>query len=1642
MLLITAVLGAIPTAQAQSNTPDYWQFPVRANLVQTVDLNQDSFLEFLIVDQSNIVTLLRSDGSAAWIFAPSQPVLTLNAIDVDGRAGKEVVLATQHHLILLSQDGVEQWRVPIETVQLPLNLIASEGLEVKEQWQDRYQPQPLQITAVDFNHDGLQEILLLLADGQIQLFNETGERVWRYHAQSLPAINTAPQVSVGDIDGDGQDEIALARGFGQRRFSQLILLDNSEEVWVRPIEGRLTTLSLVAFQPDTPPYIAVGTTQGDIQLFSANRDRLWLRTLNRPITTMTAVTLPQGQALAVGTDVGMVVTFNQQGQRYWTSRLDGQANRAVQLLTAVPLLPEDPIPAQPILSALLQNPSPEPADVVLLDGTNGQPIRVFPALDELGASRLLDLNQDRRAELLVTRNNTLALYGLGIGASQAARDWEYNLQAPATAWVQADFNLDGVEEMILAGADGRLHYLLNDGTHHWVTPTNTPITKLALLPTDVTRPPDLLAVQSTETSSQITRWSAEGHIVWRITLDEVVSALLVGNLVAGEQVEFIIGTDKGRVLAYRANAELIWQSEPLTEEQPIVQTLAILRNNNVHDTVLLAGTETAVYRLYQIPGQTLLAPRIAQYDAPIQALYPLNQSGTELTTEFMVVTKDGQIFGHNWRGILLPQWPLRLDTPIRQSLLAPIQIEEAFDIIDENFLPVNSNQTILLIDEQDRLIRFDIEGNIPKLRWSASGFGTINTVHWDDMDGDNLPDLLVGTEEGSMHLYSRDLHTRISQLAILDTITNLTTLRQTAGNPADVVALLANGRLQHFRTQENHPPLLMNPNVEVGPNQYNINVMVQDVEESEVRVQLELFDPLTNEWQPDPDIQAVSQDGMLFWTAVDLPQTDLTEVRYRFAYDDGAYTGYVTPKPGPAPIITPALTGQTAVGWITLGSAGLLAFGLMIRQWQALPSRTRRFYRRVRQRPAQTLSLLAQRYTLLQGSADFLLYLASTAREHEDHHVARLADGLFFLHNQPIAGLLLINELLTERATTVDDWDYLHEWQTIYNTSYALLSAPSILELSLRHPQFIGLQETIEKASMFLPVLESLHPILTNLRDSERVELVEDRTVYLNEALRLLKELTNQLDEFPEQLEKRLVEAITHRWLGLITAELDHISGRAELAISLKTQRIIATDEAELLWEIKNIGRATAENLIVTLPDDPAYEWLSTPQTIPVIAPDRSRQVQFTIRPKAKDRFRAEIQCTYDDRTQRDKIVQFADMVHLLTPTRAFQKVLNLYTPGTPLRQNNPLFVGRASLFQFIAESMGQMTQRNILILIGQRRTGKTSALLRLGQHLPDHLLPVYIDCQSLGVTAGMPALLHEIAWLISDTLALYDHELEVPPLSKWKEDPTNYFQREFIPLAHALLPANNKLILVFDEFEAFENLVADGFLPRTVFPYLRHLMQHSERLGFIFVGTRKLEEMSTDYWSVLFNIALYEKIGYLNETSAKRLIQEPVAPHLVYDDLALDKILRVTAGHPYFLQLVCYTLVKQANQKELGYVTLSDVNSALDEMLSLGEMHFAFLWERSSWVEKALLTAVAHLLNIEHPFSPTEIIQTLIPYGFQLDPKEVTHALNQLVERDIMAEVTEKAVTLYVLKVGLVGLWVAKNKSLSKLHGEQTTQP
>ena len=1629
LFALILLLGPVAATQAQDEVVPYWQYAASARLshILPLDLNQDNSDELVIVDETGRAALLNASGARQWTYDTQATVTAVGAVQSPqpGKADLAVVLGAPGRLLLLSDSGTELWQIELTAVDPPPTLFLASGADAALAWQSQYPANPAIILPYRAAPDGPESIVVVLQSGQVQFLDAWGARQWRYTRNTNPSLDATPHAVVTDMNQDGRQEILLG-SFNPRRFSQLVMLDDQGRlVWEQNISGRLTALTTVQF--NGAEYVAVGTSRGEILVYDQNGRRLWLRTLNKPITSLVGTHLAGAPVLAAGTDAGTLVAFNAEGQRLWTRNLADEADRAILDISTAPA--SDPA-GQSLLAIILgsQNSSNAPADVLLIN-QDGRTVEPFSAIDTAGLTRLVDVNHDGQSEVLLARFATVELLGLGSGASKIANEWNYSsLFAAPSAVLVLDFDHDGNDEILIGARDGRLHRLDNDGSSRWIAEPGGVISHLDSLTRSAGDPPLIVVTHNDSQPSLNSQEQVEGVIelrqangdeTWQREVPSEITAVLVAQIQGDKTPEIIVGTAAGSAYVYDVDGNLLWTA--IVDDQ--INQFVVQPNPNLNNRPeLLIVSQNLIYRLQEDRTPAI----ITAYPAVINQIYQTSRQFGEASTALVTLGQNDTISGFDWRGIQLPQWPVV--TEGRPSVSLQIQP-------GEGDAGQNTADAFLIATNADQLLHLQLPNDNPQITWQLEGLPGITSLYWGDLDGDAQPEIVVGDSRGNVLLFAGDL-TLSTKLNVLSGVYALEPLKSANRQSADLLVVTENGLVQLFRAKENRPPLLTNARVDESQGRYNFSIAVQDVERDEVTVRLEVQNPANGNWTTTEE-QSISGNGTLFWPGV-TPPDDQQGVTYRFIYDDGYHSGSITPPPLPPPTAVAPPQRPSQIGLILLGVLIIGVALYSLRQSQTAAARASRFYRRLKQQPAQTLILLENRYTYNGSSTEFLLNLANQARQDQEWPLTSLVDGLYLLPNRPQTGMSLINYALTDIAKKSPPWEGIARWVATFKTGQALLEAPSITELSLLQPQLVELLTLLETESHWSPVIDALLPILTNLRDSERVERSDDRLVYLSEANLLVGLLRNQLPDFSITIERTLARAIINRWSGLLSAEIEELRGQAELVVQLKTKRLAPNGRTDVVLEISNNGRAPAENILVVLDDNPAYMVNSDPRLISSLLPGQNWQVTFNLEPRVKDRFRLALTITYDDRNKRDKEIAFADMVQLIMPLRDFNAIPNPYLPGTPLRHDSLVFFGREELFTFIAENAGRVSQRNVLILIGQRRTGKTSFLLRLRQHLPENLLPVYIDCQSLGVIPGMPALLYELAWQIADALATRSITVTVPDPQVWQDDPTIHFQRRFLPQVQALLPPGTILLLVFDEFEAFENLVNDGILPPTFFTYMRHLMQHSQDLSFIFVGTRHLEEMSADYWSVLFNMALYQKIGFLDERAMTHLITDPVAPNLVYDDLALDKIRRVTAGHPYFLQLVCYTLVKQANSRRSSYVTISDVNAALDEMMRLGEVHFAYLWQRSSFAERALLTAVSHLMDVEMLFRPEDLMHYLETYGINLTPAEVTAALNSLVEREIMAEASAGVTTQYELKIGLVGLWVAQHKSLSKLHAEK----
>jgi hypothetical protein len=492
--------------------------------------------------------------------------------------------------------------------------------------------------------------------------------------------------------------------------------------------------------------------------------------------------------------------------------------------------------------------------------------------------------------------------------------------------------------------------------------------------------------------------------------------------------------------------------------------------------------------------------------------------------------------------------------------------------------------------------------------------------------------------------------------------------------------------------------------------------------------------------------------------------------------------------------------------------------------------------------------------------------------------------------------------------------------------------------------------------------------------------------------------------------------------------------GPARLRVNLRSQQALPLEEITVGLVVQNEGPSVASTVVAQLAPSEDYKVLRGRADLGTLAANKKAMPEFSLRPKREGSLRLQFRITYSDREHSHKVEDFADLLYLRDRPPSFTGIPNPYTPGGTLVPGDPTFVGREDIFRFIQQNIAGAVGKKVLALVGERRTGKTSILRHLPVRLEDpRYIPIFIDGLALGIEPGIVKFFLSLTTYIADELERVRVFVSRPTLAQLGESPQHVFEGNFLPVVRRQI-GERVLLLAIDEFENLGLLVRRGDLPETVFPYLRHLILHEKQLAFIFAGTHEIEEGIGDYWSVLFNLAVYRKVGFLKPEETIRLIRDPVRPYgMTYDDLAIDEILRLMACHPYFTQLLCTILVNRCSEARCNYVTIQSVRDALDELMEAGSAHLAFLWQTSGRRAKLTLAAMADLQRRSELVTTSGIVDRLRAYQVPLGPGQIIQAMEQLEARDIVYEIPGTTV-FYDFTAQLYGHWLRRYKSLSKV--------
>jgi hypothetical protein len=205
---------------------------------------------------------------------------------------------------------------------------------------------------------------------------------------------------------------------------------------------------------------------------------------------------------------------------------------------------------------------------------------------------------------------------------------------------------------------------------------------------------------------------------------------------------------------------------------------------------------------------------------------------------------------------------------------------------------------------------------------------------------------------------------------------------------------------------------------------------------------------------------------------------------------------------------------------------------------------------------------------------------------------------------------------------------------------------------------------------------------------------------------------------------------------------------------------------------------------------------------------------------------------------------------------------------------------------------------------------------------------------------------------------------LQLPPIPSRQAFATQPYPtlEDWLDLALPQL-GERRLLLNLDEFEKIGSAIKDNRMSERLFDQLRSMIQHYDRLGFLFSGVQTLEELGPR-WSNYFISVVPMEMHYLEPHEAEDLLLHPDPEFtLRYDTGIVAEILRLTRCQPYLLQLIGSALVNQANSQHTQLATTTLLQASIQSAFTNGEPYFTNIWTEFTGTTPAEVTAGQQIL-------------------------------------------------------------------------------
>jgi hypothetical protein len=558
-------------------------------------------------------------------------------------------------------------------------------------------------------------------------------------------------------------------------------------------------------------------------------------------------------------------------------------------------------------------------------------------------------------------------------------------------------------------------------------------------------------------------------------------------------------------------------------------------------------------------------------------------------------------------------------------------------------------------------------------------------------------------------------------------------------------------------------------------------------------------------------------------------------------------------------------------------------------------------------------------------------------------------------------------------------------------------------------------------------ILKDFTKQLTEFKKYHLLESIEARREYLTRQQQKLKALTwKDLPNYWTNIGQELVE----HWIAQLEQAKAQAKNFLQLEIDLP-QTSLLLGRQSLTLRVQNPTPVIAESLHIQVEDTANIFWSHQETRYPILEGRREADLHLECQIDTPGRYVIRGQLTAQDLYGHVFKKPFNFQIVVAEKADIYRiPDYQPYVVGEGL-SNDRTFVGRTDLLAWLGSLWRQPDGKPAVVLIGQRRIGKTSLLNKIQRDglKRTQLLPVYLDTQGIGdnkAKSFLTIMSHRMAEAVGTSKPTFN-------------DTTPYLDfQTFLESTKTLLDQRRFLVMI-DEAEPIFQGKFGSELP----DFLRSLMQQAHYpTVLLFCGTYFLKRVAWDYSSVFFNTAQFKTVSYLSAPESAELLQKPSKDILEFDEYVLEQAHVLTHGQPLLLQTLGANMIEDCNatirsgEERSNYINFKDLETAT-QMLVQQQNNAAFLehWIGSDTKTHRVLSVLAWATDeINRPQLDMDgLLAALKEHHLDLPRKPVFDIVQRLVDEEIL----ESTGPAYRFQVPLYRQWIAWRWEPSKVREE-----